>query len=880
MKKATKILIVTGCLIALLVIALAVAPFLVNLNRFIPQIESLAKDAIGRQVKIKEIRLSLLSGVGAELKSLEIENQAGFSPKPFVTVDEIDVGVGILPLLRNAIVIEKIALIKPSILLEWSRSGELSLSDITKKLSASEKAEPAQPAEKKEPFEIAGRKLEILAFAIEDGALTFNDFQKPPGSNKIELNKFNLVVKNISQDKPMKVTMGFCLGAECTRETLSLKGTIGPLGEAMNFKNAAVELSAEISGLELKSLMPYVTASPPVDILGGAAEGSLSLKGNVANASGSAKIVLVDLSFTDLKHTWAPSPKTRVSLDSGLTIDAAKDNYGINPAVLTIGKSRMELNGEIKGSAYQFVIKQGQLELAELSQIVTPLGTALSDKGITISGPAAMTGKFGSASPLSFQTKIDMRDASLKWPGALNKSPGQKFLLNASGRMVESGYEVSRLSLEFPGGAAAGSANLSVNNELNLALAGNEISIEQLKTWVEALSGLPLKGKMNLAGALYGDLNQTDALGFRIDNLALKGPDMDLALQGNIDHFSKPRIRFNAQGGKINLDPLLDSGEKKPGSAQPAPATTAAGGPSTFETMDVEGKLKADLLTIKGFQIQNAQTNLAVKKGVVSLSDDSFDIFNGRINGPLSVDLAKKQPAFQANLVFSDLDLPTALKKFVSLAETMSGKIEGNLQFSGGGADWKQISSSLVGKGNFSLQSGSFKTLNLVGSLMGDWANSPQFRSMVQSKVSEKQWSNLNQTSFSLATGAFDLQNGAVSIKDLVMKVSEGQVKSAGKFDFNHLAKFEGEMLFDDKTSQDFASMLGLGPEVKNFLFKDGKNLLLPFTVKGDYPNLKVALNSEQYWKGAQKMMQDALKQQLQKEAGKQIQDLLNQLKR
>lgn len=125
MEKTAKILIGAVCLIVLLVIALAIAPFLVDLNRFIPQIESAAKDALGRDVKIKEIRLSLLGGVGAELKNLEIENQAGFSPKPFVTVDEIDVGICILPLLKNAIVVKKIALIKPAILLERSRSGEL-----------------------------------------------------------------------------------------------------------------------------------------------------------------------------------------------------------------------------------------------------------------------------------------------------------------------------------------------------------------------------------------------------------------------------------------------------------------------------------------------------------------------------------------------------------------------------------------------------------------------------------------------------------------------------------------------------------------------------------------------------------------------------------
>jgi len=888
MKRPTKLLLGMAAAVVAIVAVLAAVPRLVNLDRFLPRITSTAKDALGRDLKIKGIKLSLLTGLGVKLTGLEIESQPGFSSEPFVSVDEIEVKVGILPLLHKTIEVKRISLIRPKILLERNRQGELSISDLEKKFA---KKEPAgQPQPKKQGLELAGRKLEIRGFSVKAGVLIFDDYQKSyPAPSTIQLNDFKLQVSSVSEKKPIKFEVSFCPEEECRTRDISLSGKIGPLGEDMNFKAAPLEANADLSSLKISSLMPFLGALP-IEVLSGVLSGKAALKGNFASSEGNASLEVSDFSFIDAKKSWRPSPKTRISLQSQLKANFDEKTFIIDQATLATGKSVLELAGQVKGSTYQFAIKNGKLEMAEIAQLVPPLKKALDEKGAALSGQALLSGKFGSASPLSFNTTLDLKNAGLKWPGLLNKQAGENFLASISGKKAEAGYALDALNLDFPGGAIVGKGEISSNNNINLALNGNQIAIDQVASWLEPVRSLPVTGKMNLAGALRGNLNQTSDLEFKIDNLSIANPDMDIALQGNVQNFSEPKIRFDARGKKLDLDKVLASRPQTPAAPKPAPAAAGKQEESSLKKIDLEGRLNYGEVITSGYQFSNVQTNMTMKNGVLNLGDSKMGIFSGNVNGPVALNLAPTEPAFQGNINLADIVLPEALQKFTSLAKTLDGKFDGNFSFTGSGSGVDQIEKNLNGKGKFAIKAGNIKTLDLVGNLVGDWANSDQFRNLVQSHVGKKSWSTLNETKYELATGNFEVANSEVKISDLLMNVPEGQVKAKGKFDFNYKTKFDGDLVMNEKASNDFAKALGLGPDYKKFLFKDGKYLWLPFSVKGNYPKIQVKLVSEDYWKNAQevmkKMAQDAakkqaedLQKQLQKQAKDQVDKLLKGLK-
>ena len=95
MKRALKILAVV---VVILVVAAVALPFLIDVNVFRPTIETDLSAALGRQVKVGNLRLSILSGsVAAD--DLSIADDPAFSKDPFIRAKALGVGVELIPLI-------------------------------------------------------------------------------------------------------------------------------------------------------------------------------------------------------------------------------------------------------------------------------------------------------------------------------------------------------------------------------------------------------------------------------------------------------------------------------------------------------------------------------------------------------------------------------------------------------------------------------------------------------------------------------------------------------------------------------------------------------------------------------------------------------------
>ena len=97
MNKPLKII---GIVVLLIVVLLAVAPFLIPVNQFRPQIEDKLSAAVGRKVQIGNLSLSLFRGsLGAD--NLSIADDPKFSALPFLTAKTLNVGVEVMPLISS-----------------------------------------------------------------------------------------------------------------------------------------------------------------------------------------------------------------------------------------------------------------------------------------------------------------------------------------------------------------------------------------------------------------------------------------------------------------------------------------------------------------------------------------------------------------------------------------------------------------------------------------------------------------------------------------------------------------------------------------------------------------------------------------------------------
>src|SRR5207248_10369699 len=84
-------------IIAILIVLVLVLPFVIDVNIFRPRIESELTNALGRNVTVGNLKLSLWSG-SLTADNIAIADDPAFSNQPFVKAEALNVGVNMLPL--------------------------------------------------------------------------------------------------------------------------------------------------------------------------------------------------------------------------------------------------------------------------------------------------------------------------------------------------------------------------------------------------------------------------------------------------------------------------------------------------------------------------------------------------------------------------------------------------------------------------------------------------------------------------------------------------------------------------------------------------------------------------------------------------------------
>src|SRR3954463_10060135 len=118
-----KLWIILGSVIALVVIAILAIPFFVNAEKFRPMVESKAKDALGRQVTIGKMEVSLFKG-GVVLNDVTVADDPTFSARPFITAKSLTVGVEmILFIMSQDVRVTSVFLDEPQINMVHNAAG-------------------------------------------------------------------------------------------------------------------------------------------------------------------------------------------------------------------------------------------------------------------------------------------------------------------------------------------------------------------------------------------------------------------------------------------------------------------------------------------------------------------------------------------------------------------------------------------------------------------------------------------------------------------------------------------------------------------------------------------------------------------------------------
>src|SRR5437588_13114968 len=125
-----RILKIIGIIVAVLVVILIAIPFFINVNSFRPRIEAEATQALGRQVKVGNLSLSILSG-SVSADNISIAEDPAFGNNASVTAKSLKAGVDLLPLIMSKeLHVTDITLEQPEITLLKTSAGKWNVTSL------------------------------------------------------------------------------------------------------------------------------------------------------------------------------------------------------------------------------------------------------------------------------------------------------------------------------------------------------------------------------------------------------------------------------------------------------------------------------------------------------------------------------------------------------------------------------------------------------------------------------------------------------------------------------------------------------------------------------------------------------------------------------
>ncbi len=357
-------------IVAVLLIALIIAiPFLVDANQFRPKLESELSTALGRDVKVGNLKLSLFSG-GVAADDISIADDPAFSRSSFVRAGSLRAGLEWKPLIFSRVVrITGITLERPEISLIHSATGEWNFSTLGGK-GAARPAEAASSA-----GGAAGTDVAVAQLRVTDGRITVarsGGQAKPRVYDNVNIQASDLSFSSVF---PFTLTASLPGGG-----SLKLAGKAGPVNRT---DASLTPVTATLSVTRLD-----VTASGFIQPDSGLAgildfDGNLISDGKQIQSHGNAKA-------EKLQIVKGGSPAAQpVSL-------AYKLNYGLKSQAGTLeetkvefGKSVARLNGsfDMRGdsTAVKMRLRGDSMPADDLEALLPAFGVTLP-KGATLQG--------------------------------------------------------------------------------------------------------------------------------------------------------------------------------------------------------------------------------------------------------------------------------------------------------------------------------------------------------------------------------------------------------------------------------------------------------------------------------------------------------------
>ena len=609
-------------IVVLIIAALLVAPFFIDVNTYKTQIEQTVEDATGRKLSIGNINASLFPWIGIELDDVHLANREGFTDRDFASIEKLNVKLALLPLLSKNIEIKTFEVGTPKIYLERHENGETNWGDLTSTQADAVASEENRPAEQQESGAPALAALQAESLNLTGGEVIWVDGKGEP----VVLSDLNVALTDVQLERPVAVK----LSGKLSGNAFELDAIVGPLGDLSKLDPVSLPIQGHVKAeqIHLAPFKEFISGWP--EQFGDINNASVGLNANIEQRPdgirlGEGEIVLKSLIGVGLN--W------KIEMEKQDQLQLRRAGVVIN------GKDILEIKGSVKNLSttpnFQLHIDSQPLTRSWLAGFVPDLNTMYAGH------PAAWKQvKFGTL-VAGDAKQVDIRDMQLMLDDEL---------VQISGAVV---YAVPDIRLRIAARDLHLDPWLPQGKEQNVqaggaAGAGGKQQVEAAEPDLRFLKPWRVSAKMQAA------------------TLFLRGMEMrsfNVKINGSDGHFDLNPLSFKLAGGNVSETASLDASVYPAKWKESVHITDVQVGPllKTLADMDMlEGTLSMDTkfratgLTQAGVKTLNGRGNMMLRNGKIKGIDipgtiRKFTNPGAASAGPNETDFAQLSGSFVVN---------------------------------------------------------------------------------------------------------------------------------------------------------------------------------------------------------------------------------------
>jgi AsmA protein len=460
-----------GIVLAVLVVAVVSLPFLINVNQFKPMLESELSTALNREVKLGNLKFSLMAGeVTAD--DLSVAEDPAFAKPAFISAKSLNVGAEIWPfLMSRKLIVTYLTIDQPDIALVQAPSGDWNFSSLGGKAKKSEARSTTAPG-------TAPLNLSVNLVKITNGRLKLG---RTVGHWKpLVLEQVNLELRDFSAATAFPFTLSAKVAGGGTIKLDGKAGPINPTDSAMTPVNASLNLmQLDVAGSGMNDFAPDIA-------------GLVSFEGS-GESDGRNMHVNGKLKAEKLKLARRGTPAARpVQLDFAVQHDLRKHSGTLHQGDIHIGGAAAHLTGTYAEQGESMVVN---LKLAGPSMPVQELETLLPALGVVLPAGSRLEG--GAASVM----------LTMQGPADKLVTAGSLALNNT--RLAGFDLLKKMATIEKFAGIKAGPDTEIQTLSANVRVAPDGASAQDMRLVVPAIGDLSGAGTVSPANALDFKMSAT-----------------------------------------------------------------------------------------------------------------------------------------------------------------------------------------------------------------------------------------------------------------------------------------------------------------------------------------------------------------------------------